>query len=107
MNNEIYLFDSNLMFPMSIKEAPVKVQLLSLKCHNVRRTGRNTWDFQVLGRDEWYRTHYAWALVLNTPANLKTVRVRNELRNIADQAARTVSLQQEKILTVSAMDIES
>lgn len=78
-----YLFNSDLLFSdertrVLAGEIPdqAKVVPLTLRCINVSYSGTqnfmgsNTWRFQVDGHGEnWYRTHYHWALIEDTPEN--------------------------------------
>lgn len=113
MSNQVYRFDSDKMYPRDVSGfQPIDVVPLQVKCHNVKpgRTdlvGNGTWEFQVVGKDEWYVTSYAWALILDTPENLELVRLRNLL--IADRKAveRKIKAQQAQILTVAAVENQS
>lgn len=98
-----YLFDSDNLYQKGLD--PVVVEPLTLLCHNVTPAGANLlggqqWEFQIVGRDEWYRTSYAWALLLNTEENLKLVRERNQLRVNADMARKRADLAHKKIVTI-------
>lgn len=78
MQSKTYLFCGPHLFPVNgtFKDPVEEPTPMTLKCVNVKPTGDNnfmnasTWEFQIEGRgDQWYRTHYYWALVEDTPEN--------------------------------------
>lgn len=93
-----YLFASDRLYPVYCPQTegshdPILVCPDSLICYDVKPIGNNnfmgasTWEFSVRGRTGRYRTHYAWALVQNTPENLLNLqRMRIAQREV--EAAR-------------------
>lgn len=120
-----YLFDSEMLFPRDRSNADsgdiphsVDVEPLKYKCINVAWAGAAnfmgapTWDFQIEGgvpglpKDQWFRTHYDWSLVENTPGNLsKAVYVRELLRRAA--AVRAEATQANKSVAIIKVPVKS
>lgn len=77
-----YIFSSYRLYPVdrALETDPgggILVEPDTLVCYDVKAIGNNnfmgasTWHFKVHGHgDVVYKTHYAWALMLNTPENV-------------------------------------
>jgi hypothetical protein len=81
-----FVFASDRLYPVdrtldTDKGGGILVERDTLICYDVMPVGSNnfmgasTWEFKVRGHgDVLYRTHYAWALVQNTPENIGHLR---------------------------------
>jgi len=85
-----YIFASDRIYPVdrsldTHKHGGILVERDTLICYDVVGIGSNnfmgasTWQFKVHGHgDTLYRTHYAWALVENTPENVERLKAARE-----------------------------
>lgn len=100
-----YLFDSKQLYPKA--GSVVEVEPLTLVCHNVKYKGKNfvgtlSWEFQIVGKDEWYVTNYDWALVLNTEENLAKIKERNHLRKEANELESLAKKAHKQVLNIGS-----
>ena len=85
-----YIFASDRIYPIGVHKpsnVPPPIGLVrhhhggcmvekdTLVCYDVKQTGKLSWSFKVRGFDgAVFETHYQWALVENTPANIEGLR---------------------------------
>jgi hypothetical protein len=95
-----YLFASDRLYPVDREldthpHGGIGVEKDTLICYDVEAVGNNnlmgadTWQFKVEGKgDTLFRTHYAWALVENTPLNLGRLATLRRAQHAAEAARR-------------------
>lgn len=102
--NLTFLFDSDSLYLADGGLEPETVEPMTLECYEVKHAGRNFLggnqiEFKIKGRGEiLYRTSYTWALVLNTPENLKAVEHRNNLRRVRNDAAAAANAAHDRVI---------
>lgn len=101
-----YIFASDRLYPVdrSLATDPGGGTLVipdTLICYDVvdvgtgNFMGASTWEFSVRGREGRFRTHYAWALVKDTPENVVCLREMRAAQACAEEArirARSLAL---------------
>ena len=109
-----YLFSSDRLYPRSIKKSHPNAVLPGnlkwdegggclvvpdvLQCYDVEYAdaanfmNATTWTFKVVGYgDVVFETHYAWALVLDTPENRKALQSWREAQAAIEREKRKAS----------------
>ncbi len=110
--NPVYLYNHDRLFPVgaSFMDPAHKVNPLSVRCHNVKPTGRNivgttSWIFQIVGDDvTWYTTPYDWSLIIDSPASIELVLACTKLHAEGEVLRRKIKTARAKIQTISTQD---
>ncbi len=68
----------------------------------------DSWDFKIQGHDPdvIYRTHYTWALVLNTPDNVERLKARNVIQGRFEELKAILRQANRSVIKVNAIDLE-
>lgn len=129
MNKPTYLFDSNQLYfrrPRTQSQTTgsnghecasdfLMVAPGELVAYDVEPAGNrnivsaDAWDFKIQGHspDVIYRTHYTWALVLNTPDNVERLKARNVLDGQVEALKAKLRLANRNVIKVNVANLEA
>lgn len=107
-----YLFASDRLYPVDRSGDDIGggflVERDTLVCYDVKDVGNgnfmgaSTWEFSVQGREGRFRTHYDWALVENTPENIRNLQAMRSAQNTVEDWQRRVSRLAKHVVKVSS-----